>query len=543
MVIVGVGGFFHDFNAAAYDTRSGAICAAEEERFSRQKHHKIMGAETSSHDCISHCLRMIGKGYDDVDVVVYSDETDYPLKRFLAGLFPNARFSSCHHHVSHAYAAWGASGMEDAAILCLDGFGDGRSGLLAHGKAGKVEPVAFLPLEDSIGLEFLRVTFHLGLGTFGSEGKTQGLAPYGEPRFYDAYMNEIVLLDDGTVRLSAALRNMDSFIAGEHYADARILFNDFIVDTINRRFADEPLEQDHMDFAASAQEMLNSVALHAARALKRQTGSRNLVVAGGVALNSTMNGVLARSGLFDRVYAHPSASDRGNGLGAVFHHVGAELGEASPLSEPQVYTGQSFSRQQIEDAVSAAGLQAIRLPDPCRTAAGLLVEGHIVGWFQGRSELGARALGNRSILADPRVAGNKDVLNRKVKHREAFRPFAPSVLAEEAHRYFDCVGDLSYMTMTADVLPDQRAVIPAVTHVDGSARVQTVTQARNPRYYELISRFRDLTGVPVVVNTSFNDSGDPIVETPADAIDCFKKSDLDCVIMEDVAILKPHVTL
>lgn len=543
MIILGVGGFFHDFNAAAYDTVSGRICAAEEERFSRQKHHKIMGAETSSYECIRHCLTAIGKDMADVDVVVCSDEADYPLKRFLASLFPQARFASCHHHVAHAYAAWGSSGLPDAAILCLDGFGDRQSGLLAHGKDGRVEPVAFLPLEDSIGLEFLRVTFHLGLGTFGSEGKTQGLAPYGQPRYLDAYMNEVTLLDDGTVRMSAALRNMESFIAGEHYADARILFNDFIVNTITRRFPDEPLEQDHMDFAASAQEMLNAVALHAARALKRQTGSRNLVVAGGVALNSTMNGVLASSGLFDAVYAHPSASDRGNGLGALLYYVGAELGEASSLSEPLIYTGQAFTRSEIEEAVTAAGLSAVRLQDPCRTAADLLVQGHIVGWFQGRSELGARALGNRSILADPRVAANKDVLNQKVKHREAFRPFAPSVLEEEAARYFACAGDMAYMTMTADVRPEQRAVIPAVTHVDGSARLQAVSRARNPRYYELIANFRDLTGVPVVVNTSFNDSGDPIVETPRDAIECFLKSDLDSVIMEDVAIVKPHVSL
>ncbi len=541
MIIVGIGGFFHDFNAAAYDSATGAICAAEEERFSRQKHHKIMGAATSSYDCVRHCLKEIGKDFADVDVVVFSDEADYPLKGFLRPLFPRARFAACHHHLAHAYAAWGASGMAEAAILCMDGYGDGCSGVLAYGRDGRIETLDYLTLEDSIGLEFLRATFHLGLGAFGSEGKTQGLAPYGEPRFLDAYLNEITFLDDGRVRLSDALRNMDSFIAGEHYADARILFNDFIVNTINRRFPDEPLEQEHMDFAASAQEMLNTVGLHAAKALARRTGSRNLVVGGGVMLNSTLNGVFARSGLFDRIYAHPSASDRGNGLGALLYYVGAELGEPFPLSEPLVYTGQAFTRARIETAIREAGLQPIPLSDPCRTTAELLAGGHIVGWFQGRSELGARALGNRSILADPRMAENKDVLNRKVKHRESFRPFAPSVLEKAAADYFECVGDLAYMTMTADVLEHRRAGIPAVTHVDGSARVQAVAEARNPRYHALISAFGALTGTPVVVNTSFNDSGDPIVESPRDAIDCFLKSDLDCVVMEDVAIAKPHV--
>lgn len=543
MIIVGIGGFFHDFNAAAVDTRTGRISAAEEERFSRKKHHKIMGAPTSSYDCIRHCLAEIGKGFEDVDVLVHSDEADHPLKAFLAGLFPNAKVAACHHHVSHAYAAWGSSGMEDAAVLVLDGFGDGKSGLLGRGHGTRIEPLAFWPLEDSIGLEFLRATFQLGLGSFGSEGKTQGLAAYGEPRFFDAYMNEITLNDDGTARLSGALRNMDGFIAGEHYVDAKILFNDFILDHINRRFSDEPLEQEHMDFAASAQAMLNAVALHAATALKRQTGCRNLVVGGGVALNSTMNGVLIASGLFDTVYAHPSASDRGNGLGAALWYLGEVMGEPSPLKEPLIYTGQAFTRAEIEAAVAKAGLSGTVLADPARTAAGLMVEGHIVGWFQGRSELGARALGDRSILADPRVAENKDILNRKVKHREGFRPFAPSVLDEHGAEWFALPCALPYMTMTADVLPEKRALVPTITHVDGSARVQTVRKDRNPKYHEVISAFHALTGVPMVVNTSFNDSGDPIVETPADAIDCFLKSDLDCVIMEDVLITKPHVSV
>lgn len=541
MIIVGVGGFFHDFNAAAIDTRTGAACAAEEERFSRKKHHKIMGAATSSVACIEHSLRAIGRTAEDVDVLAFSDDVDHPLKRHIASLFPRARTASCHHHVAHAWGAWGASGFGDAAILCIDGYGDGNSGLLAHGRDGKIEPLTFLPIEDSIGLEFLRATFNLGLGAFGSEGKTQGLAAYGEPRFFSAYMDQITLLDDGSVRLSDALRSMEGFIDGEHYAEAKILFNDFILDCIQRRFPDEPLAQEHKDFAASAQEMLNAVALHAAGALARRTGSRNLVVTGGVALNSTMNGVLRRSGLFDLVYAHPSASDRGNGMGAALWYLGEILGEPSPLAEPLIYTGQSFDQAQIKHAVRSAGLAAETVAEPALAAADLLAAGHIVGWFQGRSELGARALGNRSILADPRRMENKDILNRKVKHRESFRPFAPSVLEEHATEWFESAGDQPYMTMTVDVLPERRADIPAVTHADGTARVQTVRQTRNPGYHALISRFFAATGVPVVVNTSFNDSGDPIVETPGDAIDCFLKSDLDCVIMDDILIAKPHV--
>jgi carbamoyltransferase len=538
MKMVAIGGFFHDFNAAACDLKTGRFATAEEERFSRIKHHKIMGAKETSIDCLRYCLSEISADFEDIEVVVLSDEEVHQLQPFIEKLFPNAKIAHVHHHMAHSALAYFSSGSDDAAILTLDGFGDGKSGLLAHGRGNAIEPIIFHDLENSIGLEYLRATFNLGLGSFGSEGKTQGLAAYGEPRFYEDYMNEIKFDGNGNITLSPKLKNMEGYMSGEHYIEEKSLFNDFILSQIDRRFPDEKYEQQHLDMAASIQKVLDTVGLEFAKVLAAKTDAKTLVISGGVALNSTMNGVIMNSGLFETVLPHPSSSDRGNALGALMYYLAHELDHRLDMDEPFVYGGQSFGDDEIKSAFASLGVNAKKLDDPAATAANWLAENNIVGWFQGRSELGARALGNRSILADPRQADNKDVLNAKVKHREWFRPFAPSVLAERQGEYFDTPYDLPHMTMTVMVRKEKHSVVPTITHEDGTARIQSVTVKQNPLYHRLISNFDQLTGVPLVVNTSFNDNDEPIVESPEDAILCFQKTGMDRLIVGSYAASK-----
>jgi len=540
MIVLGIGGFFHDFNAAAVNLSTGQVSAMEEERFSRKKHHPIMGATSTSLDAVRFVLEQVGGTLDGVKFIALCDVQTHPLLPFLAAQCPKATIYHIDHHTCHAAAAYYSSGMDNAAIVSLDGFGDLKGGLLAHGEGRHLRPVRSISMADSIGLEYLRVTYQIGLGSFGSEGKTQGLAPYGKPIHFEDYMNEIKLLDDGTFHLSDKLKKMQAYIDGEHYVEEKSLFNDFISARVQRRFKDEPIEQTHMDMAASIQKVLDTVAVHSSKQLRAATGAPDLVLTGGVAQNSTMNGVLLASGLYRNVYAHPSSSDRGNALGAALYFVNQYLDEDVRLPGPLLYAGGAYDESVVRSAATQRGVELARLSAPAREAAGLMAEGLIVGWFQGRSELGARALGNRSITADPRKAENKDIINSKVKHREWFRPFAPSVLEEHAAAWFELDRPLPHMQFTVPVQEDKRTLVPAITHVDNSARVQTVNKAANPLWHELISEFHARTGVPLVVNTSFNDAGDPIVETPGDALDCLLKSDLDCVIMGDLIAFNPR---
>lgn len=539
MIILGVGGFQHDFNAAAINTDTGEISAFEEERFSRIKHHPILGKESSSIDSLNYVLKQVGGTPNAVKFIVFSDVQVHPLNRYLMQAFPAAVAFHVEHHVCHAAAAYYCSGFDDAAILSLDGFGDLKGGMLAHGAGRNLRVISNIEMENSIGLEYLRVTYQLGLGSYGSEGKTQGLAPFGHPVFENDYFGEIELATDGRIVLSNRLKRMKEYIDGEHYIEERSLFNDFIAEHITRRFKHEEIEQQHMDMASSIQEVLNKVALHSAQYLKKATASKNLVLAGGVSQNSSMNGYILKSKVFENVYSHPSSSDRGNALGAALYFANEYLGQKMQRSGPLVYAGPEYSDDQIRFAIESRKLRYDVLDEPTVEVAKLIANGAIVGWFQGRSELGARALGNRSILADPRKKENIDIINAKVKHREWFRPFAPSVLVEHAEQWFETDRPLPYMQFTVPVLEERRSTVPAITHVDGSARVQTVSKDFNPLYHDLITQFHTLTGVPLLLNTSFNDAGDPIVESPGDAIDCLLKTDLDCIVLGRYLVRNP----
>jgi carbamoyltransferase len=473
----------------------------------------------------------------DIEVVVLGHTDPFPVKQRLHQALPGARFVEVDHHLAHAAAVFFSSPYDSALILSLDGFGDGSSGLLAQGRGGRIEVLERMSDQNSIGLEYLRATYHIGLGTYGAEGKTQGLAPYGQPKWFDDYMNEIEVTPAGNLVLSEALRGETSKLAAEGgYLNALLLNNDFLPDHLPRRIAPEKLTQEHMDLAASIQKVLEHVALTLAGIGRQRTGEARLVLGGGVCMNSSMNGKLLESGLFKGIFAFPMASDRGIAIGAALYFIHALEGLPRFFRLKHTFFGGEYGEQAARAAMQQGGLSPVPHADPARVAAEAIAAGKIVGWFQGASEMGARALGHRSILADPRQAEMKDIVNHRVKHREWFRPFAPAVLASRAAEYFHFpadVADLSQMTFTVDSTETAKRNTPATTHVDGTARVQLVPDAdpHNAGYAAVIRHFADLTGVPVILNTSFNDNNEPIVETPADAVATFQKTNMDVLVI------------
>jgi carbamoyltransferase len=542
MLILGLGGFMHDYNCCLVDTDGRRVAMAEAERLSRRKHHTIEADEDLMVP-IRKCCRDLGVKPRDIDVAAVGHTDPFACKERFRRALPKANWVEVDHHLCHAAGAFFASPYDEALIVSVDGFGDGSSALIATGRDTAIEESLRIDEANSIGLEYLRATFHLGLGGYGVEGKTQGLAAYGEPTLFDAYMREIDVTADGGVILSDRLKGQSSALAAEGgYLNTQILTNRFLDNLGVRRIAPEPLVEAHNNLAASVQKMLERVVVELCLAGQRRGGQRNLVLSGGVAMNSSLNGRLLSSGAFDHIFALPMASDRGIGLGAALNYAHQTLGVDRFFALDDVFFGGAFDNRAAVRAMRKGGLKHRRSDDIHELAAEALAQGKIIGWFQGRSEMGARALGNRSILADPRVAGMKDVLNERVKHREWFRPFAPAVLAERAADYFEFppgVADLSFMTFTVNATERGKSDIPASVHVDGTARVQTVDAKRHPDFHRLIARFAEITEVPVLLNTSFNDQGEPIVETPDDAVATFLKTDMDILCIGDVVGTKP----
>lgn len=539
MLVLGIGGFMHDYNCALVDTETRRVTMCEAERLSRRKHHIIQPDENLLPP-IQQVAERLGKRVTDIHVVVFGHTDPFPVKNRLKQELPRARFVEIDHHLCHAGAVFFSSRFDHALILSLDGFGDGSSGLIARGSGTNIDVIERMSDENSIGLEYLRATYHIGLGTYGAEGKTQGLAPYGQPKWFDDYMNEIQITPEGNLILSDSLRGETSKLAAEGgYLNAMLLNNDFLPDHLPRRIPPEKLTREHMDLAASIQKVLEHIALELARISKARTGETQLVLGGGVCMNSSMNGKLLESGLFDGISAFPMASDRGIAIGAALYYIHAVEGIPRFFRLEHPFFGGEFSDKEALSAMKKGGLHPALHDDVARAAAQAIADGKIVGWFQGPSEMGARALGHRSILADPRRAEMKDIVNQRVKHREWFRPFAPAVLASRAHEYFvypDGVADLGHMTFTVDTREKAKQDTPATTHVDGTARVQVVADndPANPGYARVIQCFEELTGVPVILNTSFNDNNEPIVESPADAVATFQKTNMDVLIIGNV---------
>jgi carbamoyltransferase len=578
MLIVGLNAYHGD--VAAVVVRDGTIVAAlEEERFSRIKHVAGFPAQA-----IARGLAMAGAGPADVDIWAIARGRRVHLLRkawfalthrpgaALLGQYRNAagksanvprviadtfslpidrvqeRMQYIEHHPAHLASAFRTSGMDEAACCAIDGFGDFVSVSIAHGRRGRLDVIDRTYFPHSLGLLYLAITQHLGFKKYGDEYKVMGLAPYGKPSQTAAIQSLVTLQPGGGFALDLeCFRHWTGEITMSWQSGEPVVpdvYSDRLIDRLGpARHPDEAVTSRHEDLAASVQRVFEESAFHVLRGVHQKTAADALCLAGGCAMNSVANGKLRQHTPFREIYIQPAAGDNGTALGAAleaWHGSGAH-GPAPRMRHAYwgtEYDGGAIARVIRESGVADSGRCTWRtLEDEaglCRETASRIAAGSIVGWFQGRMEWGARALGNRSILADPRRRDMRDVINQKIKFRERFRPFAPSILAEAIDDYFVGAVHDPFMIQVYPVRPDKREVIPAVTHVDGSGRLQSVSRDSNPRYWALLRAFELQTGVPVLLNTSFNEN-EPIVERPEQALDCFLRTDMDVLVMG------PHV--
>jgi carbamoyltransferase len=537
--------FTHD-GAAALVEDGEVVTAIEEERLNRIKHSNKFPEEA-----IRYCLERHGAGAADVDQFAFYATEEYCNARLaylhrtqpsmptfidartrLAVLLSEAldadvdlgRIHFFRHHMAHAASASAVSGFERSLVLAIDGYGDDLSGLVACGEGSALTELTSFPQRKSLGMLYLNVIEFLGYGRF-DEYKVMALAPYGDPEVYRSLLAGLYELRPG----------------GDYELD----FNQIaghLTGQVDVRKPGQPLEQRHYDLAAALQEALEKIVLHILVHHREATGLSELCIAGGVALNCTMNGAIASSGCFDGVFVQPAAHDAGCALGAALLGSHQEGRPARGGRLRNVYWGTDVGEQDEVAAVLDRwrGLVSFERYDNIEAeTATRLADGQVVGWAQGRSEFGPRALGNRSILADPRREANRERINAMVKKRESYRPFAPSVLEEAAHELFDLpagTDEYEFMLYVVDVREEMRTVLPAITHVDGTARVQVVPQSENPRFWKLIYSFGEITGVPALLNTSFNNNVEPIVDSVEDAVVSFLTTTLDLLVVGDFAV-------
>ncbi len=455
-----------------------------------------------------------------------------------------AEFHNVEHHRAHMASAFFVSPFDQGAILSIDGAGDFVTTMWGTGKGNKIEVKDEIPFPHSLGIFYTAVTQWLGFPKYGDEGKTMGLAPYGEPKYMDEMRRMVCIQRDGTFEL-----DLDYFVhhaegATMTWGDAEptlgTLYSPKMVEMFGEpRVARSEITQKHMDVARSMQEMLEEAEFGIVRKLQAETGETTLCMAGGVALNSAFNGKVLPQTPFTDIFIHPAAGDAGTSLGVSYYIYHQILGNPRIFEMNDAYTGPQFSPAQIETTLKGQNLSYQTLDEDAlvKKAAQIVSEGNVLGWFQGRMEWGPRALGNRSIIADPRRDDMKDILNARIKHREKFRPFAPSILLEATGQYFDQTYPDPFMIKVYNVLPDKRAEVPAITHVDGTGRLQTVQKEHSPLYWALINAFGELTGTPVVLNTSFNEN-EPIVCTPQEAVDCFLRTKMDALVVGNYLVQK-----
>jgi carbamoyltransferase len=581
MNILGINAY-HGNASAAVVCDGTLVAAVEEERFNRVKYAAGFPAQA-----IRYCLREAGLKLREIDHVAVprnpyarlGTKLFYALRmpsfargrakvlvkftgirEALAAAFDSdpktmaAKFHRVEHHQAHLASAFFVSPFDRAALLSADGLGDFASTMWGSGSGNRMEIVDAIAFPHSLGLYYTAVTQYLGFLKFGDEYKVMGLAAYGEPERLEAF-RDIVRFD--------ANGNSNGFLLGLDYfvhhrtgpemswaeADKTPTLGKLFSGEMSRRLGaarlpEEPLEQRHRNLAASLQARLEEVYLGMLGKLAKAAGLKAVCLAGGVAFNCVANGKIFESTPFEQVYVQPAAGDGGLAVGAAYYVWHQRLGKPRSFVMDHAYWGPEFSAAEMRGAIEASGLKRegysvveLRLPELTQRAAALIADGKILGWFQGRAEWGPRALGNRSIVADPRRADMKEILNRRIKHREIFRPFAPSILAEATGEWFARSHPSPFMTLAYAVRSQKQALIPAPTHVDGTGRLQTVTREANPRYHALISAFRDLTGVPVVLNTSFNDN-EPIVCRPEEAIDCFLRTKMDALVMGDFLVTR-----
>jgi carbamoyltransferase len=593
MRILGISAFYHD-SAAALIEDGHIIAAAQEERFTRKKHDSGFPRHA-----IEYCLESAATDLGAIDYVVFYDKPFLKFERLLETYLAFAphgfksfrmaiplwlkeklfqkqllrdelkgfatdfdwenRLLFGEHHQSHAASAFFASPFEEAAVLTMDGVGEWATTSSAIGRGNQLVMTKEIHFPHSLGLLYSAFTYYTGFKVNSGEYKVMGLAPYGRPIYAQTILDHLIdLKSDGSFRL-----NLEYF----NYCTGLTMTNQ----RFDELFGGPPrrpevwLEQRHMDLAASIQAVLEEIVLRLTRSLAKETGLPNLALAGGVALNCVANGKVLRDGSFKRIWVQPAAGDAGGALGAALAAYHLFLGQPRKIDGnldgmQGGYLGPAFSQEQCEQRLAAAGARFTKISDADvieRTSIAL-ADGHAVGWFQGRMEFGPRALGGRSILGDPRHPTMQKTLNLRVKYRESFRPFAPSVLREDVAEWFELDGDSPYMLLVADVVERRRrkmteaeqslfgidklnvprSDIPAVTHVDYSARIQTVHAETHPRYHALLSAFKTRTGCPVLINTSFNVRGEPIVCTPEDAFRCFMGSEIETLVVENCFLRK-----
>jgi carbamoyltransferase len=561
--VLGISCFYHDSAAALL--RDGQIVAAcQEERLSRKKHDANFPSRA-----VKYVLREAGISTGQLDAVGFYDKPLLKFERMLStyvATFPRS-FNSfrtampvwikeklwvpaiirrelrpyagpilfAEHHMSHAASCFLVSPFQEAAILTVDGVGEWATASFGVGRGCDIELFKEIRFPHSLGLLYSAFTYYLGFKVNSAEYKVMGLAPYGKPVHYDRIMKEMVHLNpDGSFKLNMKYFSYDYGLTMTNGA-----FDDFFGGP--PRKPETWMAEREFDIAASVQKVCEEIVLTMARYIHKETGLSDLCMAGGVALNCVANGRVIRETPMKRLFVQPAAGDAGGAVG-VAHYLYNTL-EKQPRGKPwtHAYLGPAYGDQEIKAYLDGAGARYHELPRQellARTAR-LLADGHVIGWFQGRMEFGPRALGGRSILADPRDPKMRDTLNLKIKFREGFRPFAPSALAEKASQWFELDCESPYMLLVAPVREGKR-VIPSVTHVDHSARIQTVTRAESPLYYDLIAEFEKVTGVPVLINTSFNVRGEPIVCTPADAYLCFMRTHMDELVLGPYLLTKPE---
>jgi carbamoyltransferase len=591
--VLGISAFFHD-SAAALVVDGDIVAAAQEERFTRKKHDSRFPTEA-----INYCLSQSGITLEQIDHVVFYDKPFLKFERLVEtylAFAPKGFTSFCkalplwlkeklflksmlikelrkmsssdfsvekrilfsEHHLSHAASAFYPSPFEEAAVLTMDGVGEWATTSLAIGRGSHLEVVKEIHFPHSLGLLYSAFTYYLGFKVNSGEYKVMGLAPYGEPRFADLILQHLIdVKGDGSFKMNMSYFN---YCTGLTMTNGRFhqLFGG------PPRKPEDRLTQREMDLAASIQKVTEDIVLKLCRSIAKETGLKNLCLAGGVALNCVANGLVQRQKIFERIWIQPAAGDAGGALGAALAATHLFKGMSRKLSKSDAmkggYLGPEFSQDEIVTRLLAVGakFQVLTEDEMTSACARSLADEKALGWFQGRMEFGPRALGGRSILGDARSPRMQSVLNLKVKYRESFRPFAPSVLSEEVAQWFELDGESPYMLLVADVVQKRRkemtlaeqalfgidklnvprSDVPAVTHVDYSARVQTVHAETNPKYHTLIAKFKELTGCPVIVNTSFNVRGEPIVGSPEDAFRCFMGTGLDVLAVGNCLLLK-----
>ena len=593
MKILGVSAYYHDSAACLVDDGQ-IVAAAQEERFTRIKHDSAFPVHA-----INYCLSAANITAKDIDFVVFYDKPFLKFERLLEtylafaprgfGSFVtslpvwlkdklfqksvindalksafgkdtdwSSRLLFSEHHLSHAASAFFPSPFQEAAVLTMDGVGEWTTTSLAIGRGNQLEVLKEIHFPHSLGLLYSAMTYYTGFKVNSGEYKVMGLAPYGQPKYVDLIKDHLIdIREDGSFHLDMSYFN---YCTGLTMTSAKF---DALFGGPSRK-PESPLTQREMDLAASIQAVTEEIVIKLARGIRDSTGQRNLCLAGGVALNCVANGKLLRENIFDNIWIQPAAGDAGGALGAalgVYHLMlkkprVVSVGDAMKGS----YLGPSYPQADIEARLTQAGARFTTVSDDelIQITAKALADGKAVGWHQGRMEFGPRALGGRSIIADSRSSIVQKQLNLKVKYRESFRPFAPSVLREKVSEWFDIDSDSPYMLLVADVVKSKqlpmtaeqetlfgidklnvsRSEIPAVTHVDYSARIQTVHRETNPRYYDVISKFNALTGCPVLVNTSFNVRGEPIVCTPEDSFNCLMGTEIELLVVGNCVMRK-----